>query len=247
MRHALRVGTVLLAVFIMNLLAAIMPTPARAEAQAQTLEAQSHTQVTAAYPRHGEGLISLTRRICGSSSNWRGTAAMNRVYGPAFVIYYGHRYLVPCTRVSTTTSRSTTRVTTVSAAWTSPVLGAVCISGYRTSSRPNHLGIDLPRPSGTPIRAIAAGKVALVRYQGGGAGWYVMLNHGTYQTVYMHMRAKSFLSVGARVRPGQTIGFVGMTGNATGPHLHFEVHKGAWHRINPASFLRAHGVAVRGC
>ena len=73
-----------------------------------------------------------------------------------------------------------------------------------------------------------------------------MLNHGTYQTVYMHMRTRSFLRVGQSVRAGQTIGYVGRTGDATGPHLHFEIHRGAWHPFNPAPFLRARGVRV-GC
>jgi len=219
--------------------AVAMPTPAYAQ------PVESHTSTArSVYPHRGEGLIALTARVCGTSATWRNVATANRVYGPAFVIYYGRAYTVACTRpASTTASRSTA---SRSSAWVHPLPGSTCISGWGAPRNGHlHKGLDFPKPSGTPIRAAHAGSVKTVTYSGG-AGWYVMLNHGTYQTVYMHMRTRSFLRVGQSVRAGQTIGYVGRTGDATGPHLHFEIHRGAWHPFNPAPFLRARGVRV-GC
>jgi murein DD-endopeptidase MepM/ murein hydrolase activator NlpD len=77
-----------------------------------------------------------------------------------------------------------------------------------------------------------------------------MVDHGEYQSVAMHLRARSPLAVGTKVRVGQIIGYVGSTGASSGPHLHFEIHHGRtpWStQINPSKFLRAHGIVVRGC
>lgn len=131
--------------------------------------------------------------------------------------------------------------------WVHPVPGAVCVSGWGAPRRHGpHKGIDLPRRSGTPIRSAAAGTVTLSRW-GNGAGWYMVVDHGRYNTVYMHMVRRSPLPVGTKVAAGRVIGFVGTTGDSSGPHLHIEVHDGAWHPINPAPFLRSHGVPIRGC
>jgi murein DD-endopeptidase MepM/ murein hydrolase activator NlpD len=93
-----------------------------------------------------------------------------------------------------------------------------------------HKGVDYAAPTGTPIKAAGDGRIAL-RGRNGGYGNCIMIRHGAkYTTVYGHMsRFKSGLHVGSYVRQGQVIGYVGMTGLATGPHLHFE--------------LRVHGVA----
>ena len=92
--------------------------------------------------------------------------------------------------------------------------------------------VDIGAPSGTPIYAAAAGTVIVARSGGGwngGYGNYVVVSHpnGT-QTLYAHMSRVS-ATVGAHVGQGETIGKVGMTGEATGPHIHFEV-RGA---VNP--------------
>ncbi|MGH8496709.1 MAG: peptidoglycan DD-metalloendopeptidase family protein [Gammaproteobacteria bacterium] len=96
-----------------------------------------------------------------------------------------------------------------------------------------HRGVDYAAPAGTPIRAAGDGKVIL-RGVNGGYGNAVILQHGgNITTLYGHMsRFASGVTVGTRVRQGQTIGFVGQTGYATGPHLHYEYRLNGVHR-NP--------------
>jgi len=98
-----------------------------------------------------------------------------------------------------------------------------------------HRGIDYAAPVGTPIRAAGDGRV---RFRGveGGYGNVVMLAHpGGVETVYGHLsHFAPGLSAGQRVHQGELIGFVGMSGLATGPHLHYEYRVGGVHR-NPAS------------
>ncbi len=86
-----------------------------------------------------------------------------------------------------------------------------------------HKGIDYAAPKGTPVRATADGVVAFAGWQNG-YGNVVFIRHaGTYSTVYGHLsKFADALKVGSRVSQGDTIGFVGMTGWATGPHLHYE-------------------------
>lgn len=86
-----------------------------------------------------------------------------------------------------------------------------------------HNGLDFTAPQGTPIYATGNGQVTTAG-MGGGTGNQVIINHGYgYETVYMHMvRIKT--AVGATVKRGEVIGWVGSTGASTGPHCHYEVH-----------------------
>ncbi len=86
-----------------------------------------------------------------------------------------------------------------------------------------HKGTDYAAPTGTPVRATADGVVSFAGVQGG-YGNVVFLRHdGSYSTVYGHLsRLGASVRNGARVRQGDTIGYVGSTGWATGPHLHYE-------------------------
>jgi len=96
-----------------------------------------------------------------------------------------------------------------------------------------HRGVDYAAPRGTPIKAAGDGKV-IHRGPKGGYGNTIILQHGgNITTLYAHMSgfAKSARS-GARVRQGQTIGYVGATGLATAPHLHYEYRINGVHR-NP--------------
>jgi len=86
-----------------------------------------------------------------------------------------------------------------------------------------HKGVDFATPEGTPVHASGSGKVTVAGQQGG-YGNVVMLQHGeTYSTVYAHLsRFAPGIKQGVRVAQGQLIGYVGQTGWATGPHLHYE-------------------------
>ncbi len=103
--------------------------------------------------------------------------------------------------------------------------GLPLASAHRTQGLHGENGVDLGATTGTPILAAAAGTVIIAKSGGwnGGYGSYVVISHsnGT-QTLYAHM-SKVFASVGASVSRGEVIGAVGMTGEATGPHLHFEI------------------------
>lgn len=96
-----------------------------------------------------------------------------------------------------------------------------------------HQGVDYAAPSGTPVRAAGDGKIVF-RGIRGGYGNVVVIQHGaTYSTLYAHLsQFARGLGVGARVDQDQVIGFVGASGLATAPHLHYEVLKEGVHR-NP--------------
>jgi murein DD-endopeptidase MepM/ murein hydrolase activator NlpD len=99
-----------------------------------------------------------------------------------------------------------------------------------------HPGIDIEAPTGTPVRATADGEVTGMNL-GAGYGRQVVLNHGhDLLTVYGHLSALAVVP-GQHVTRGQVIGYVGQTGRATGPHLHYEVRV---HNVpvNPHKYLR---------
>ena len=99
-----------------------------------------------------------------------------------------------------------------------------------------HTGIDLAAPQGTPIYAAKGGVVEIAGWSRAGYGYYVKINHGGgVETLYGHM-SRIAVRTGQRVKQGSLIGYVGRTGFATGPHLHFEVRIGGRTR-NPWSYL----------
>ena len=101
----------------------------------------------------------------------------------------------------------------------------------------NHDGVDIGASYGSDIWAAAAGTVILAG-RNGGYGNCVIVNHGNgYTTVYGHMDSIA-VSAGQSVAMGQVLGYVGSTGNSTGPHLHFEIRSSATaYPIDPQSFL----------
>jgi len=96
-----------------------------------------------------------------------------------------------------------------------------------------HKGVDYAAPKGTPIKASGDGKVKFIGKKGGYGNTIIVQHAGKYSTVYAHMKSfKRGLRKGERVKQGDTIGYVGSSGLATGPHLHYEFRINGIHR-NP--------------
>ncbi len=85
-----------------------------------------------------------------------------------------------------------------------------------------HLGVDYGAPMGTPVQALGNGRVIFAGWDGEGGNMIRLRHANGYQTLYLHLSI-ILVHVGQRVRQGQTIGRVGMTGLATGPHLDFRI------------------------
>ncbi len=101
-----------------------------------------------------------------------------------------------------------------------------------------HAGVDFAAPPGTPILAAGAGHVIEAGVFGGYGKWVKIGHEGGLATGYAHMsRIAPGVKRSARVRQGQVIGYVGSTGLSTGPHLHFELHRGG-RPVDPLSMAR---------
>ena len=127
-----------------------------------------------------------------------------------------------------------------------PVTGRL-MSGFGARSDPfsgegaRHPGIDISAPIGTPVK-VAADGVVLSAGWNGDYGRCVIVDHGNgYQTWYGHL-SKIEVMAGQEIRQGETLGLVGMTGRATGPHLHYEVRIHST-PVNPYRFLEHASIA----
>ena len=104
-----------------------------------------------------------------------------------------------------------------------------------------HTGLDFAAPSGTPIRAVANGVVTSVGYDGSyGNKTVITLDDGT-ELWFCHQTSYT-VGVGDEVRAGELIGYIGATGNVTGPHLHLEVRPGGGDPVDPYQALVVHGL-----
>ena len=104
-----------------------------------------------------------------------------------------------------------------------------------------HYAIDIAADYGSQVRAAAGGTVTFAGWKNNGGGYQVWIAHGSgLYTTYNHMSAIT-VGAGQHVGRGTQVGRIGMTGDATGPHLHFEVWRGpVWNggtRVNPLAYL----------
>ena len=128
--------------------------------------------------------------------------------------------------------------------WVLPVSGYHLTAGFGEYSglwSHYHTGLDFAAPSGTPIVAIANGVVTSVGYDGAyGNKTVLTLDDGT-ELWFCHQTSYT-VTTGQEVRAGDLIGYVGSTGNVTGPHLHLEVRPGAGDPVDPYQALVVHGL-----
>lgn len=113
----------------------------------------------------------------------------------------------------------------------------VPVENYRVSQgyRWLHPGVDLAAKTGEPVKAVAAGKVVLVKKDRYAYGQHVIVNHGEYETLYAHL-SKIAVEEGQEVTTDTVIGEVGSTGRSTGPHLHLEIRENG-RTVNPKTLL----------
>ena len=115
-----------------------------------------------------------------------------------------------------------------------PVSGPV-VSGFGMRSGRMHEGIDITCPSGTPVRAAAAGTVIHAGWLGGYGNLVVVDHGGGLSSAYAHNSSYAS-SVGQSVAAGQVISYAGSTGDSSGPHVHFEVRVGGG-AVDPLGYL----------
>ena len=133
-----------------------------------------------------------------------------------------------------------------------PVAAAHITSGFGMRVHPllgyskMHKGVDFGAPTGTPIFAAGSGTIEEIGFKNG-FGRYIKIRHsGNMETAYGHMsRFNPKLYRGAKVNQGEVIAYVGMSGRATGPHLHFEVHMNG-NQVNPMSVKMPTGRVLEG-
>lgn len=116
-----------------------------------------------------------------------------------------------------------------------PVEGTVT-ARFGTNEKRQHDGIDISAPVGTPIRAAGSGRVVYSDNKMRGYGNLIIIEHkNKFFTIYAH-NEKNMVTEEVVVKQGDIIARVGKTGNATGPHLHFEIRKGS-KPLDPVLFL----------
>jgi murein DD-endopeptidase MepM/ murein hydrolase activator NlpD len=128
--------------------------------------------------------------------------------------------------------------------WVLPVVGYHLTGRFGDSSglwSSTHTGLDFAAAEGTEIRSIGPGVVVSTAYDGSfGNKTVVKLDDGTVLW-YCH-QSEFGVQPGQRLAPGDLLGYIGSTGNVTGPHLHLEVHPGGGDAIDPEAWLPQHGL-----
>lgn len=175
--------------------------------------------------KKGDTLASVAKKFGGDATeiaNFNGLEGALAI-GEEIIIPDGEVVVAVSTPKSSSAPRSSGTQATAVGYYLRPLVG-----GVRTQGIHGYNGIDLAAPVGTPILASAAGEVIVAKEGGwnGGYGSYVVIQHDNgSQTLYSH-ESSVIVSVGQSVVQGQVIGYVGASGKATGPHVHFEIRNG---------------------
>lgn len=108
-----------------------------------------------------------------------------------------------------------------------------------------HQGVDYSAPKGTPVKASGDGKIIFRGWKGGYGNTIILQHGGNVTTLYGHLSRFGGRSYGSRVKQGDVIGYVGATGLATAPHLHYEYRKNGVH-LNPRTVILPNAEPLRG-
>jgi murein DD-endopeptidase MepM/ murein hydrolase activator NlpD len=146
-----------------------------------------------------------------------------------------------------TTTTDPTTTTAPPGSMIFPVAGAHTFGDGFGAARSGHThqGQDIMAACGTPLVAVSRAKVKFVSFQGAAGNYVVIRNKKLHQDyMYAHLAARASVTKGTVVQPGQQIGIVGQTGDATACHLHFELWLGKWYRgghpVNPMPYLQTY-------
>jgi murein DD-endopeptidase MepM/ murein hydrolase activator NlpD len=151
--------------------------------------------------------------------------------GQWLVVPGGSKPFIPRTVVAYYTGEIPQGANTGSGAFAWPASGTIYQGFF-----PWHPAIDIAAYIGAPVLAADSGYVIVAGWSDVGYGYHIVIDHGNgYQTLYAHLNS-IYVNVGTNVTKGQQIGEMGNTGNATGPHLHFEVRQNTVVR-NPIGIL----------
>lgn len=181
----------------------------------------------------GDTIWDISRKY---GADWRKVMEVNQIENPNN-LQVGTTLVIPLTDVegrTALTALSRSPVGNYNSRFIWPVYGQISSPyGWRTGGF--HYGLDIAVPTGTPVKAIAAGTVEFAGRRSG-YGRVVYIEHGGgWMSVYGHASRLS-VRTGDRVYQGQVICLAGETGNATGPHLHLEIRKDD-DKLNPIKYL----------
>ncbi|MFF3935717.1 M23 family metallopeptidase [Streptomyces phaeofaciens] len=155
----------------------------------------------------------------------------------------------PSSSAKSSSANTTTPAAQSSSGFSLPVAGGAVGTPYHLSgsmwSSGYHTGVDFVVPTGTSLKAVAAGTVVSAGWGGAYGNQVVIKLNDGYYAQYAHLSSLS-VSAGQTVSAGQQIGLSGATGNVTGPHLHFEIRTTPNYGsdVDPVAYLRSHGVSV---
>ncbi len=120
--------------------------------------------------------------------------------------------------------------------WIWPTKVGQVTSGFGTRKGKPHDGIDIGVPSGTPVYAVADGEVLHAEYFSSYGNLLLIKHKNGYYSAYAHNQ-KLLVSKGQKVKQDQQVAWSGKTGRATGPHVHFEIHKRGGAAVDPLALL----------
>ena len=145
----------------------------------------------------------------------------------------GDQLIIPDTRQALTPQVSSRGMSNMGAfSW--PVMGVIT-SGFGWRKSGYHHGVDIAGDIGAPVKACGPGKVVFNGVKPVYGRTIIIQHENGKQSWYAHLQ-KAAISEGQKVYRGQTVGYIGMTGRTTGPHLHFEIRKDT-ESLNPLNYL----------